>query len=131
MPFRNRNPEQVDSLAFIDVFEQCAGLYRDRRDGFRLLHVTAPVVHEIDCARAWIISEREVNPPDRSQDIGQHPMSLRITGNIVEQNCGIAGLPLIKIDNTAEVPKDDIKLTDKESILSIHLLKSSVTMSPP
>ena len=103
VPARHRDLENVDVLAGVDVLEQRPVLDRDRRDGARLLHVAAPVMHQFDGAGVGIEPERDVDAPDRGEDVGEDAPAARKSRHVVEQHRLVADAALIDVDDAADL----------------------------
>ena len=103
VPARHRNLEQVDVVAGLDVLQKRAARHLDRRDGLRLLHVFAPMPHQLDLGAVGRIAHRHVDAADRGQQVGQDAMALGIAGDVVEQHQRVADLALVDVDDAADL----------------------------
>ena len=104
VPPGRRDLQEIDVAPLADVLEHRAGWHGVRRDRLRLLHVSTPEADEIHLGGLGGHPERQVDAPDRGQDIGEDAIAARISGNVVEEDSGIAHSPLIEVDDPADLP---------------------------
>ena len=103
VPFRRRDFEDVDVAAGGDVLHQRPVRDRDRRNGLGVLHVGAPVAHEVHLARLGRHAEREIDPPHRGEDVRHHPMAAREAGDVVEHHRRRPHGALVDVDDAADL----------------------------
>ena len=103
VPFRRRDLEDVDVGARGDVLHQRPVVDRDRRNGLGVLHVGAPVAHEVHLAGVGRHAEREIDPPHRGEDVRDHAVAARKAGDVVEHHRRRAHGALIDVDDAADL----------------------------
>ena len=103
VPARRRDLLDVDILAAAHVLRERAGFHRDRRDALRLLHVFAPVGDEIDRRAVDRPAQREVDAPDRGEDVRENAVAARVARNVVEQHGAVAHLAHVEVDDAADL----------------------------
>jgi len=103
VPFRRRNREDVDVAAGGDVLHQRSARDRHRRDGLRVLHVGAPIAHEIHLAGVGRHAQSEVDPPHRGEDVRDHAAAARKAWNVVEHHRGRPHGALVDVDDAADL----------------------------
>ena len=103
VPFRRRDFENVDVASRGDVLHQRPVVDRHRRNGLGVLHVGAPVAHEVHLARVGRHAESEIDPPHRGEDVRHHPMAPREAGDIVEHHRRRPHGALVDVDDAADL----------------------------
>ncbi len=103
VPFRRRYLEDVDVASRSDVLHQRSVVDRDRRNGLGVLHVGAPVAHEVHLARVGRHAEGEIDPPHRGEDVRHHAMAARETGDVVEHHRRRPHGALVDVDDAADL----------------------------
>ena len=103
VPFRGRDFENVDVASRGDVLHQRPVVDRHRRNGLGVLHVGAPVAHEVHLARVGRHAESEIDPPHRGEDVRNHPMAPREAGDVVEHHRRRPHGALVDVDDAADL----------------------------
>ena len=69
----------------------------------RVLHVGAPVAHQVHLAGIGRQAQREVDPPHRGEDVGDHAAAARKPGNVVEHHRRRPHGALVDVDDAADL----------------------------